>query len=1218
MAFGPSFSSHILGNEILYECIGQDSFKINVRVFRNCNGAGWTATSLQISASSSCGSVVNGTVNRVSTTDVTNVCPSVQTTCDTSSGFSPGVEAILYSGIFILTPRCDCWTIGFRGACCRPSFHNASASSPYVETSICNLSDSCNSAPSYASEPFPSFCTGKPSTFNLGATDPDGDSLTYALICSRSSANTCVPYTSPHSSTSPIPGLTLDSVTGQIEFNPTVIGTYVVVIEVSEYDVSGQLKGRSMQDYVFSVGGCINTVPLDTFGIQNFTGTAELDSSTLNRIEACVGDSFSFDITVWDPEFYSADSTDTLILTSNFSSVLPGASFSINAINDSVQIATFSWKVVRMAFERYHFYFKKSDNACNVPGITYSDFIIDLTKTPSIYPKLNEICRGDTVDLQALSTDSIKWLALPGGSSLIPGVNFSCDSCSQVQAWPTLTTTYVLFGDTVRQCQNSDTITIYVTDSFRILGLRDTSLCLGDTLTGLPIGMSRTGSFSYKWTGPEYISNDTLSSSDLLDRNDGSIKLEVRDGYCRQNLEVMLNVIAPASGTAMILSETDSLCAGVPLDIHIGSACDALCGDTNVTCLNNPRSAIIGSSNYLTNASGSGNLAYPNPFAIHDGSVKQAFLYRYSALEASDFTSGIIKEIGFFVDNGTPPVSIPDFKIKMRCTSDSTLTNYMTGMVDVFADTNVTIVSGWNMIQLQNTFFLKENSNLIIQICSDGSGLNSPRVEMDSVNYQAAIATILSGNSACSSTQLGWAASYGLPLLRMNYERNFDSTRYVVSWFPGSLFSDSTSFSTQVTISSQDTVWAILQDSSGICVDTLMQTLSIASRPSIVVQASRDTICEGETSILSSNVTGGQFVSSAVLGNVFSTSVSGAGSHRVYYSKSYQSNCIDSAFVDIFVKPNPAVNFTIPSVCEKDDSLILVGSPAGGSFIGIGVSNNILYPGSAPPNTYQVTYSYTHQNGCTNSISKLYSILDKPVATLNELEDICESDSSLNLTGGDPTGGSFFGTGVSGNQFHPDSSGAGTFVVNYLYTAGNGCSDTAISSITVFPKPPQISIIGSTTVVGGSKHMYSLAPLSGSSLNWNVVGGTISINSGDSIEVTWDSTGIGLVNVLETDSNACSNFNALNVNINPLGLGESANTGIHIVPNPTSGSIRISSVSGEKLELRMRNILGQEVLPPTFLLEKSQVLEIPGASGVYLLEARLENGETEVFRIVKE
>ena len=134
----------------------------------------------------------------------------------------------------------------------------------------------------------------------------------------------------------------------------------------------------------------------------------------------------------------------------------------------------------------------------------------------------------------------------------------------------------------------------------------------------------------------------------------------------------------------------------------------------------------------------------------------------------------------------------------MRCTSDSTLTNYMTGMVDVFADTNVTIVSGWNMIQLQNTFFLKENSNLIIQICSDGSGLNSPRVEMDSVNYQAVIATILSGNSACSSTQLGWAASYGLPLLRMNYERNFDSTRYVVSWFPGSLFSDSTSFSTQV------------------------------------------------------------------------------------------------------------------------------------------------------------------------------------------------------------------------------------------------------------------------------------------------------------------------------------------------------------------------------------------------------------------------------------
>lgn len=58
-------------------------------------------------------------------------------------------------------------------------------------------------------------------------------------------------------------------------------------------------------------------------------------------------------------------------------------------------------------------------------------------------------------------------------------------------------------------------------------------------------------------------------------------------------------------------------------------------------------------------------------------------------------------------------------------------------------------------------------------------------------------------------------------------------------------------------------------------------------------------------------------------------------------------------------------------------------------------------------------------------------------------------NSNTDLLAGTPSGGVFSGIGVSGTNFDPSIAGVGIWPVTYIYTDGNGCTDTATTNITV-------------------------------------------------------------------------------------------------------------------------------------------------------------------------
>jgi gliding motility-associated-like protein len=118
--------------------------------------------------------------------------------------------------------------------------------------------------------------------------------------------------------------------------------------------------------------------------------------------------------------------------------------------------------------------------------------------------------------------------------------------------------------------------------------------------------------------------------------------------------------------------------------------------------------------------------------------------------------------------------------------------------------------------------------------------------------------------------------------------------------------------------------------------------------------------------------------------------------------------------------------------------------------------------------TYHVTV--TDNNQCVNYDSVTVTVNPLPIVSFSGLlPQYCLLDADAPLTG-NPTGGTFSGTGINGNDFSPQSAGTGTHTVNYDFTDANNCSSSA-SQQTVVNDMPQISFAGIDTT-----HCLDAAP----------------------------------------------------------------------------------------------------------------------------------------------
>ena len=300
---------------------------------------------------------------------------------------------------------------------------------------------------------------------------------------------------------------------------------------------------------------------------------------------------------------------------------------------------------------------------------------------------------------------------------------------------------------------------------------------------------------------------------------------------------------------------------------------------------------------------------------------------------------------------------------------------------------------------------------------------------------------------------------------------------------------------------------------------------------------------------------GGTYSGTGVSSGQFNPLTAGPGTHTISYIYTNGSGCKDTATSNINVYAKPNVVFgTLPSVCLNAMAFTLTqGTPAGGIYSGDGVAGDEFSPLVTGAGSYELTYTYTDSNGCTNSDTSVQTVFTLPAVTFSPLTQVCVNTGPVALTGGSPAGGVYSGTGVGGSTFYTGIAGAGSHIITYTYTSANNCTNSATRTMTVNPLPtpdlgPDVLVCAGSSVqlTGGVFSSYL----------WSTGG------SGMSTTLDSSGRGIGTFQVILAVANAtnCVNRDTINVTFDLCDGIESifSNANFAVYPNPSSGDFSFS------------------------------------------------------------
>ncbi|MBL8002940.1 MAG: gliding motility-associated C-terminal domain-containing protein [Flavobacteriales bacterium] len=470
----PARASHVSGVDISFTCISGNTFWVTLNLFRDCSGIPMDPTET-IDLESDCGQSFTLTLNQAPNSgyEISQLCPQFMPLSDCNSGGYPGMEFYTYTAQVTLNPPCDGWTASWSTCCRNPTVNSpgSSAADIYAEATINTVTAPCNNSPVFTSQPIPFVCANQPVSYNYGVYDPDGDSLSFSLISAMETATQNLAYGAGYSGTNPIPGITLDPATGEVNFTPTQVGNYIVVIEVTEYDALGNVIGTVMRDMQFTVIACTNVIPDAPASITNLSGNALMTGPF--SLEMCVGNNFCIDLV-----FTDQDVGDSLTLTTNVQQVLPGATFTQTGVNPAT--ATICWQSIPGTSPVSAFTVFAEDDACPVTGLNQQTVSVTFLPRTLTNPDTT-LCWLTPVQLNATGGTAFNWTVL-SGEPMVLGGNFSCNPCDDPVASPSITTTYMVTSNLVGACLNMDTVTINVVPDFGFSAIvPQDATCHGDS-----------------------------------------------------------------------------------------------------------------------------------------------------------------------------------------------------------------------------------------------------------------------------------------------------------------------------------------------------------------------------------------------------------------------------------------------------------------------------------------------------------------------------------------------------------------------------------------------------------------------------------------------------------------------------------------------------------------------------------------------------------------
>lgn len=245
-----------------------------------------------------------------------------------------------------------------------------------------------------------------------------------------------------------------------------------------------------------------------------------------------------------------------------------------------------------------------------------------------------------------------------------------------------------------------------------------------------------------------------------------------------------------------------------------------------------------------------------------------------------------------------------------------------------------------------------------------------------------------------------------------------------------------------------------------------------------------------------------------------------------------------------------------------------------------------------------------------NSNSIVLTINNNPNVNLSLTKDqACVNDTTFNLSGGTPLGGSYSGQGVSSNSFNPSSVGTGQYTIKYRYTNGFGCSDsvTDIMNVNALPQVPSITQNNNTLACS----------VSGMSYKWFKENIEIPGSTSQSIVITASGNySVEITNASNCKSTSNSIFAAYTSSI-----AEEFFENFTLYPNPAKDyfNIRFNTPETKTIVIEIYDMTGKVIWRDKNRYKQGEVIKVIDtkefASGVYLL--RISDGRASIQKSLR-
>lgn len=277
----------------------------------------------------------------------------------------------------------------------------------------------------------------------------------------------------------------------------------------------------------------------------------------------------------------------------------------------------------------------------------------------------------------------------------------------------------------------------------------------------------------------------------------------------------------------------------------------------------------------------------------------------------------------------------------------------------------------------------------------------------------------------------------------------------------------------------------------GTCKDSVSQTTTVSPTITPTITGLATGYCLTSNADTLTGLPAGGTWSGAISSNIFNPATVGVGIKTVTYTViNGTTSCVfDTTYTtEVYTNPVATITGLNATYCSNEPADTLVGSPLGGTFAGTGMSGNIFDPATAGVGTHTIEYMINNGVGCSDTATQSVTVNAAPNASFSGLANqYCSTASAVTLSG-TPTGGTFTGNGINGNQFDPSTATTGVNWITYTFTGANGCSDTAMQSTIINQTPianagPNLTIVnGHDTILygsatgGSSSYSYSWTP----------------------------------------------------------------------------------------------------------------------------------------------